>query len=195
VRFGRWEAVLVEPELPDRFPIARALRRYARAAAYGAQGKAAAAREEQKSFLEAKRAVPKDAFFGNNGAAELLAVAEASLEGELCLHEGKLEESLAALREGVRREDALRYDEPPDWIQPVRHSLGAVLLKAGKAADAEAVYLADLKRWPGNGWSLFGLAQSLKAQKKDAADVDAKFRAAWAEADGPITGSCLCVKP
>ena len=82
---------------------------------------------------------------------------------------------------------------PPDWIQPVRHSLGAALLKAGLTAEAEAVYREDLRRWPENGWSLFGLAKSLKAQGKPAAEVEKRFAAAWSKADAPITSSCLCL--
>jgi tetratricopeptide (TPR) repeat protein len=193
LRFGRWQAMLAEPEPAEIFPLSRALRRFARAAALAAQGKAADARAEQKGFLEARAKVPKDAAFGNNAAADLLAVAEAQLEGEILLREGKTDLALASLREGVKREDGLRYDEPPDWIQPVRHSLGAALLKAGKVAEAEAVYLDDLKRWPENGWSLFGLAKSLKAQGKPAEEVEKRFAAAWSKADLALTSSCLCL--
>jgi tetratricopeptide (TPR) repeat protein len=193
LRFGRWQAMLAEAEPAESFPLARALRRFARAAALASQGKAAEARAEQKAFVEARGRVPKDAAFGNNAAADLLAVAEAQLEGEILIREGKMDAAVAALREGVKREDGLRYDEPPDWIQPVRHSLGAALLKAGKPAEAEAVYLEDLKRWPENGWSLFGLGKSLKAQGRPAEDVEKRFAAAWSNADIALTSSCLCL--
>ncbi|HEX7899473.1 MAG TPA: tetratricopeptide repeat protein [Planctomycetota bacterium] len=192
-RFGRWEATLKEPEPAESFPIARALRRFARATSLAALNRPAEARAEQKAFLEARAKVPKDAAFGNNAAADLLAVAEAQLEGEIQLREGHMDGALAALREGVKREDGLRYDEPPDWIQPVRHSLGAALLKAGLAAEAEGVYLEDLRRWPENGWSLFGLAKCLKAQGKPAAEAERRFAAAWSRADAPLTSSCLCL--
>src|SRR5205807_953598 len=139
--------------------------------------------------------VAKDAGFGNNTAADLLVVAEKMLKGEILYHEGKESESFAILREAVSREDALRYDEPPDWIQPVRHTLGAALLRSGKNGEAEAVYREDLKRWPMNGWSLFGLSRSLAAQGKsaEAADVETKFKEVWRNADLPITSSCLCL--
>src|SRR4029453_12957346 len=99
--------------------------------------------------------------------------------------EGKLAEGLAALREAVKKEDALRYAEPPDWIHPVRHALGATLLKAGKSAEAETVYREDLKRWPTNGWSLYGLARSLETQGKDkeAAEVRKQLEETWKRAD------------
>ena len=95
----------------------------------------------------------------------------------------------------MKEEDALKYDEPPAWMIPVRHSLGAVLMKAGRFAEAEQVYRDDLARLPDNGWSLFGLAESLRRQKKneaEAAAVQGKFQKTWARADLKIATSCLC---
>ena len=92
-------------------------------------------------------------------------------------------------------ENALKYDEPPAWMIPVRHSMGANLLKAGRFAQAEQVYREDLRRLPDNGWSLYGLAESLRRQDKDKAEIaeaDARFRKIWAKADLKITSSCLC---
>ena len=102
--------------------------------------------------------------------------------------------AIAELREAVRREDALRYDEPPDWIHPVRHALGAFLLAEGRAAEAEKVYRADLAKLPNNGWALFGLARSLELQGKrdEAAKVKAHFEQVWRDADMKITSSCFC---
>ncbi len=193
LRFGRWEAMLAEPEPAEAFPLARALRRFARGVSLAALKRTVDARAEQKAFLEARGRVPKESFFGNNSAADLLAVAEAALAGEILYAEGKAEEAFASLREAVKREDALRYDEPPDWIQPVRHALGAALMQSGRAAEAEAVYREDLRRWPGNGWSLFGLAQSLRAQGKKAEAEEADFKRVWAYADVALTSSCLCL--
>ena len=195
LRFGRWEEMLKEPEPKEIFPLSRTLWRFCRSVSLGALGRAAEAREEQKKFTEARTKVSKEATFGNNSAADLLAVAEKMLEGELLYHEGKEAEAFANLREAVGREDGLRYDEPPDWIQPVRHTLGAALLRSGKAAEAEAVYREDLKRWPHNGWSLHGLAASLRRQGKasDAAGTEKEFKQVWKNADLPITSSCLCL--
>jgi tetratricopeptide (TPR) repeat protein len=192
VRFGRWEDVLKEPEPADRFPLARAMRHAARGVAHAALGKPAEARAEQKSFRAAVERLPKEAAFGNNKAADILAVADKLLEGETLIAEGKVACGLAVLREAVEKEDALKYAEPPDWIHPVRHALGATLLKAGKAAEAEAVYREDLKRWPTNGWSLYGLARSLEAQGKDAAEVRKQFDESWKRADVKLSSSCFC---
>jgi len=101
---------------------------------------------------------------------------------------------LDELRTAVSAEDALRYDEPPGWILPVRHSLGANLLHAKRYTEAEQVYRDDLTRVPENGWALFGLARSLEMQHKNeqAAAVEARFQKIWSKADMQITSSCLC---
>jgi len=123
-----------------------------------------------------------------------VAVAEHMLAGEILFREGKTDAGLAELREAVKREDALHYDEPPGWIIPVRHSLGASLMQVGKYAEAEQVYRADLKKLPNNGWSLFGLAGSLEAQGKtaEARPLRDQFKLVWAQADTTIKSSCFC---
>jgi cytochrome c-type biogenesis protein CcmH/NrfG len=139
--------------------------------------------------------VPKEETFGNNTALDIIAVAERMTEGEILIREDKLEAGIAALRQAIKLEDALKYDEPPGWIIPVRHSLGAVLMRNGRYADAEQVYREDLKRLPDNGWSLYGLAESLRLQhkmKKEEEATKAKFAKIWAKADTHITSSCLC---
>ena len=120
------------------------------------------------------------------------------LEGEILIRENFLEPGLTELRMAARQEDALKYDEPPGWLIPVRHSLGAALMQAARYAEAERVYRDDLARLPDNGWSLFGLAESLRAQGKNAAEIETtktKFDKLWAKADTPITSSCLCQPP
>ena len=194
MRFGMWNEILAEPELPEHLPVSRALRLYARGVALAALGRADEARVAQQSFATAAAAVPLDAVFGNNSARAIVAIAEAVLDGEILVREGKTEAGIARLREAVSLEDALRYDEPPGWIQPVRHALGAVLVQSGRAAEAEQVYRDDLKRHPGNGWSLFGLARALRLQKKDAeaAPFEEQFQKAWAGADVTLSSSCFC---
>lgn len=194
VRFGKWDEVLAAPEPPDFLPIARALRHCSRGIAFAAKGEAEKAKAEQGAFLIAKSKVPAEARFGNNTATDLLAVAEHLLAGEIRVREGQLEIGLAELREAVKREDALHYDEPPDWIHPVRHALGATLLAAGRPAEAEKVYREDLAKLPNNGWSLYGLARSLEQQGKrdEAAKFYAQFKELWRDADITITSSCFC---
>jgi len=103
--------------------------------------------------------------------------------------EGNADDAIAHLAIAVATQDELPYTEPPFWYYPTRHSLGKALLAAGKAAEAEAVYRRDLEDYPRNGWSMFGLIESLKAQDKDATDVTDRFALVWSEADVTLTSS------
>ena len=195
VRFGRWDEILAERDhYADYMHFTRALHNAARAIAYAGKRDAPKARKEQAVFRARAKQVPKEHFIANNTAESVLGVAAHMLEGEILIAEGKLEEGLAELRAAVREEDALKYDEPPGWLIPVRHSLGAILMRAGRVAEAEQVYREDLKRLPENGWALFGLAESLRAQKheEEAAATNAKFKKIWARSDLKITSSCFC---
>jgi len=196
VRFGLWDDILRQPDhYTDKMWFTRAFHHAARAIAYAAKGDLADARKAQTIFIERAKLVPKEASLGNNTCEALLGVVTPMVEGEILVAEGKIDTGVERLRAAIEKEDALKYDEPPGWLIPVRHSLGAVLMKQQRFAEAEQVYRDDLARLPGNGWSLFGLAESLRKQKKNADEVDetqAKFRKIWAKADLPITSSCLC---
>jgi predicted Zn-dependent protease len=194
MRFGRWDEILAEPEPPEYLPFSRALRHYARSVAHAARDEVAEARAAQAAFTAEAGRVSEDASFGNNATHDLLAVARAVLDGEIVVRAGEMEAGIERLREAVVAEDALRYDEPPDWIQPVRHALGATLLAAGRAAEAEEVFRADLAKLPGNGWGLFGMARALRIQGKDAEAerFETEFAAAWEGADVEIDTPCFC---
>jgi len=196
VRFGRWDEILAEPErYTDQMPFTLAFHHAARAIAYAAKGDPVNARKEQAIYLERAKLVPKDDFLGNNSCEAILGLDSRMVEGEILIAEGGVDNGLSELRAAVAAEDALKYDEPPGWLIPVRHSLGATLMRLGRFADAEQVYRDDLARLPENGWSLFGLAESLRAQKRHDQSVEAmqaKFEKIWAKADLKITSSCLC---
>jgi tetratricopeptide (TPR) repeat protein len=196
VRFGLWDDILAEPDqYAENMPFTRAFHYAARAIAYAAKGEPDNARKAQSIFLERAKAVPKEAGVGNNTCEAIIAVVGPMVEGEILVAEGKIDSGIEQLRTAIEKEDALRYDEPPGWLIPVRHSLGAVLMKQQRFADAEQVYRDDLARLPENGWSLLGLAESLRKQKKNADEVaqtQAKFKKIWAKADLTITTSCLC---
>jgi tetratricopeptide (TPR) repeat protein len=196
VRFGRWDEILAEPKkYPAGMPFVRAFRHAARATAYAAKGDTASARKEQQLFVEGAKVVPKEAQLGNNTALDVISLATHMLEGEILIAEKNLDAGIAELQTAVKEQDALKYDEPPAWMIPIRHALGAVLMKSRRLAEAEQVYRDDLARLPDNGWSLFGLAESLRQQQKNADEVaalTAKFQTTWAKADTKITTSCLC---
>ena len=196
MRFGLWDDILAEPErYTDKMWFTCAFHHAARAIAYAAKGDAASARNAQSVFVERAKLVPKEDFVSNNSCEALLAVAIPMVEGEILIAEGKIDSGIEQLRAAIQKEDALKYDEPPGWLIPVRHSLGAVLMKQQRFAEAEQVYRDDLARLPENGWSLLGLAESLRKQKKNADEVaqtQARFEEVWAKADLTITTSCLC---
>lgn len=193
VRFGRWEEVLKEPAPPVGFPYAAGAWRAARGIALAALGRLDEAAAEQGFLERAAGDLPPKATQGFNPAHNLLGIASNLLAGRMAARRGKTDEAIRHLEEAVRLEDGLRYNEPSDWYYPVRPTLGAALLDAGRPAEAQAVFEADLQRNPENGWSLAGLAESLRRQKKEAEAAEAAQRLgkAWARADRPVEISKL----
>jgi tetratricopeptide (TPR) repeat protein len=121
--------------------------------------------------------------FSNNTGEAILRIAPEVVAGEIAARRGDWDAAILHLDRAVRYEDGLIYQEPPDWHAPVRQNLAAVLMAAGRPDEAEAIYWEDLKKNAENGWSLFGLAQALKAQGKDATQVEERFQKAWKDAD------------
>lgn len=195
IRFGRWDAILAEPEPAKHFPICRAMRHFARGVAYAAKKQPEKARAEQVEFRRLKEEVPEEAFFALNVASIVLAVADNMLEGEILYREGNVDAAIAKLEKAAELEDDLRYTEPPDWIQPVRHALAATLMDAKRYEHAEKVLRRDLEIHPHNGWALYDLARSLRMQGKleEANKVQAEFEIAWRDADVQMTSACMCL--
>jgi tetratricopeptide (TPR) repeat protein len=194
IRFGRWNDILREPP-PDEYRlVSMAIHHYARGVALSALGRMSEARQEYDLFEAAAARIPENWQVGQNKAAPVMAVARQMLRGELAYREGRFDEAFAALREGVALEEALVYDEPPGWMQPVRHALGALLMGAGRHAEAEQVYREDLEKNHGNGWAMLGLENALRAQGQDeAAETMHMNRSlAWSRADVNPTSSCYC---
>jgi tetratricopeptide (TPR) repeat protein len=163
-----------------------ALSFYARGVAHAAKGQFAEARVALDTVRAIDAATP-----ANADAKTAVSVAVHALMGEIATRSGNAAEGIAHFREALKIEDAGLYFEPPRWYYPIRHSLGAALLKAGQPAEAEAVYREDLKRFPENGWALFGLAAALRAQGKtaEAEAADQRFAKAWAGSDVKLTAS------
>ncbi len=192
VRFGRWDEVLRQPAPPTAWTYTSGAWRYARGRAFTAKGQLAEAARELGELEAILKSVPPErtvAFFFR--AQNMLQMAANVLAGEMAAKAGDGASAERLLRAAVAEQDTHWFTEPPPWYFPVRQSLGAVLLQAGRAGDAELVYREDLRRNPDNGWSLFGLAQSLRAQGKtaEAAQVDERFKKAWAQADVTLSAS------
>lgn len=194
-RFGKWDALLAEPAPPDYLPITTALWHFHRGLAYAAKGQVQEADREQAAFREAAAKVPPEAVMSINPAKTILQIADHMLTAEIAYRRGQIDSAVAELVKAIELEDNLMYMEPPEWVQPVRHTLGAFLLDAGRYTEAEKVYREDLKEWPNNGWSLYGLSRALAGQEKTAEvrQAEAEFRKAWRRADTQIASSCLCV--
>lgn len=192
VRFGRWDDVLAEPAPPPELRYTTGIWRYARGRALAATGRRDDAAREAAALRAIASESSEDATIGKNRAKDLLEIASLVVEGQIASERGETGAAARLLEKAARIEDELRYFEPPDWPEPVRHTLGAVLLKAGRARDAEATYREDLRQNPQNGWSLCGLERSLRAQGKeeDANAAHARFKLAWARADVRLSGSC-----
>ncbi len=193
LRFGMWDDLLVE-EPPN--PQLKALSGgylYARGTALAAKGRVEDAKRVLADLEKLRSELPADAAAGFNSANDVLALAITIVQARIAIAEKHPSQAITLLRQAVAKEDKLAYDEPSDWFFPVRHLLGAELLKAGKAKEAEAVYRADLKRNPKNGWALYGLSEALRAQKKtaEAAKVEQQFREVWKNADVTLVASAF----
>jgi tetratricopeptide (TPR) repeat protein len=189
VRFGLWEQVLAEPKPIEKARYMTGIWHYSRALANLHTGSAGKARRELRRLRSMRlemQGLEDDGYYAN-----LLTIATLIVEAELEAARGRYHEALPRLERAVRLEGVLGYSEPPSWYFPVRHLLGAVLIEAGQPAEAEVVYWADLAANPENGFALFGLERSLRAQQKsDEADaIGLRFEKAWARADVELATS------
>lgn len=194
VRFGQWDAILREPEFDAKLLVSNAIRHYARGVALAALSRLDEADRELASLRATSAHVEPERTVGNNPATAVLGIAERMLAAEIAFRRKRPDEAIEDFREAVRAEDALTYDEPPDWMMPVRHALGAALLELHRDGEAEQVFREDLNRFPENGWSLFGMAKALRGRglAAQALEFEKRFETAWARADVQLKSSCFC---
>ena len=180
--FGKWEEILsLEPEHKGT-PYLDGIWSYVLGSAHIAKGNYELAKTELNKLKKIVNSPDVDRYrVGATPASSVLKVAMMGLEGELFLSKGDFVNAVKSFEKGVDIEDENNYTEPPDWVQPLRHYLGAALLKSGKFKEAEAVYKRDLKWNQNNGWSLLGLHQSLELQGKveESKNIYNKFKEAW----------------
>lgn len=189
-KFGMWDKILAQPAPPVDLIYPTGVWHYARGMAFTAKGQLEkAARElEQLNAIAAEKAPDKTKLWEVN--LKILQNASQVLAGELATKQGNYEQAIAHLKTAIQLDDDLKGD-PPLWYSPVRQSFGAILLEVGRKAEAEQMYREDLKIYPNNGWSLYGLAQSLQVQgkTKEAQEVQQRFEKAWKYADVKLTAS------
>lgn len=193
-RFGKWGELLALDAPPEYLPYTTAMWRFNRSVALAAKGEVAAAEQERARFETAFEKVPESAMAQINPARRVLTLARHMLDGEIAYAKKNYDVAVRELRAAAEIEDNLQYMEPPDWMQPVRHTLGVVLIDAGRYDEAEKAYREDLARWPENGWSLLGLARAQEQQghTAQAAETRARLDKVWATSDIRPHASCLC---
>ncbi len=192
VRFGRWQEVLTTPPPAAEMSFLMGMWHYARGVAFAARNQTERADDELEALLKIAAMPEMEKMTLNNATGtHILNIAAAIVAGEAAAKAGDTDKSVEHLSKAVQLQDDLSYMEPPTWHYPVRQSLGAVLLDAGRLEDAEAVYWESLENWPDNGWSLFGLLQTLRAQgrTREADEVEKQFEKAWSRADITLTAS------
>jgi predicted Zn-dependent protease len=193
VRFGLWDEMLALPPPNRKLVGLMGGFLFGRAVSLAATGRVDEANVTLGDLQELAASVPSDALAGQNTVKDVLAIAIPIVQGRIAAAEQRSTVAVSRLREAVAAEDRLAYDEPKDWLFPARHLLGAELLRAGKAPEAERVYREDLRQNPANGWSLYGLGAALKAQGKTAESirVTRQFADAWKRSDITLAASAF----
>ena len=197
VRFGMWDEILAEPDnYADYMTGTRAFHHAARAIAYAAKGDPENARKEQAIFLEKAKLVPKEETFGNNTAEDLLALARHMTEGEILIRENKLDAGIAELREAIKLEDALKYDEPPGWLIPgppfVRRDPHAERPFRRGRASLPRRSRRDCPATAGHFTASRKVCRHRRRTPRKRKRRRQSFKKLWAKADTKITSSCLC---
>ncbi|HSQ51939.1 MAG TPA: hypothetical protein VLL94_11805 [Nitrospiraceae bacterium] len=185
IRFSRWEELLREPPPPKGLRLMEGMWRLGRGLALVATGRLPGADGEHVVLAGLTKQIRRNRTTEEKSERAMLKIAERILSGEIAAHRQRYDDAVRLFEEAMKVEEALPYSEPPLWPLSVRHHLGAALLLADRPSEAEAVYRADLLRYPDNGWALIGLIRSLRAQQKDdqAAETEDRFKKAWAHAD------------
>ena len=209
IRFGRWRDIIAEPLPRDQslYCNTTASLHYAKAVAHAALGEVAESEAERVKFFEARANVPDSRYLHNNRCIDLLDVAEQMLDGELEYRKGNYDIAFSHLQKAIELEDALPYDEPWGWIQPVRHALGALTLEQGRVEQAEQAYREDLGLagdlpraciHPDNIWGLKGLDECLRRRgavdTAEAKMIRQHLDLAAARSDLPVGASCHCAQ-
>jgi tetratricopeptide (TPR) repeat protein len=198
VRFEKWDEILDGRTLPDEgaFEVFRVWRMYAVGLAKLGKGDLSGAREQlaalerEAAYLREKLPKEKDLAQGGRQRQLLRAlnVAPFELKARLLAREGKADEALALLKQGIEEEIKLGYSEPPIYPNPMEEVAGKAMLALQRWTEAEEFFTAALERDPGSGRAYLGLLQAQQALGKaeQARQNYAKFVKAWVRADADL---------
>lgn len=193
VKFKMWDDILaMDLKTYDlKYPIA--VKHYAEGMAHLGKGNIEKAKKEliQLLNLAKDKSLKEVTIWDINSVYDLVGIASKVLEAELWATEGDYDTSIILLKAAVAIEDALNYNEPPDWFFSIRHHLGAVQIKAGLYNDAIVTYNEDLKRLPKNGWAHHGLKlayQNLNDSENEMR-MERLIEKSWVDADFKLMDS------
>ena len=184
--FGKWDEILKLKPKHSGTPYLDGIWSYVKGSAYLSKRNTEQATRELNKLKQIINSPDVDKYrAGATPVSRVLKAAAYGLEGEIFLADSKYPEAIEAFTLAVELEDQNNYTEPPDWPHPMRLYLGSALISAQKFKEAENVYRRDLDWHKNNGWSLFGLHQSLLLQGKadEAEAVYKEFLLAWQQAD------------
>ena len=190
VQFGLWDRVLELDPPAERLEYANAIWHYARSVAYSNKGNIESAQKERQmieSLKDNNDVLHLDSIY--YPASMLLEIADSLALGEIAISNNDYQSAIQYFANAVSVQDTLPYTEPPFWYYPTRLSLGKAYLLSDQADEAEAVFKENLKRYPRNGWALYGLIQALETQNKDSSMVQKQFDIIWQNADVELTSS------
>lgn len=190
VQFGLWDRVLELDPPAERLEYANAIWHYARSVAYSNKGNIESAQKERQmieSLKDTNDVLHLDSIY--YPASMLLEIADSLALGEIAISNNDYQSAIQYFANAVSVQDALPYTEPPFWYYPTRLSLGKAYLLSDQADEAEVVFEENLKRYPRNGWALYGLIQALETQNKDSSMVQEQFDIIWQNADVELTSS------
>jgi hypothetical protein len=195
VKLGEWEEVINSDLKTYDLPYPEAVKNYARGMAYLRSNQPEKARKELEAIEERAKdeSLKEISIWEINTVDNLVQIARRILKAEVLASEKNYDESIALLKEAVAIEDALNYDEPPDWFFSVRHHLGAVQIEAGQYEDAIITYREDLQRLPKNGWAHHGLKLAYEhlGDTKSVQEIEKLIKDSWAYADISISSSTI----
>jgi tetratricopeptide (TPR) repeat protein len=194
--FGKWDKIHADNAVNSQYeaPYLKGMWSYVMGSAHVAKGHMGPAEAELANLQAQITAEGVDEQgVSPTPASHVLNLASHALHGEIEEAKGNLDAAIVHYNVAIQLQDSLNYTEPPDWSQSIRLYLGAVLLEAGRAAEAEAVYMKDLEWNQQNGWTTFGLYQALEAQGKtqEAIIVERQFQSFFRNADIELSRSRL----
>ena len=186
VRFGKYDEVLINEDRPSN-DMGQSLWLFSKGYSSLKLGNLSLAKEYAEEIHIITRTTEE--FFRFDSVSALSTTLYNMLLGEILLAEGNIEESLNAFEEAVRAEDSLNFNEPEALPFSARHWLGSALYNLNRFNRAEMVYKVELLDHPNNGWSLYGLKESLRAQNKEYEQIEDQFNNSWSRSDTLIVGS------